>query len=1091
MRATDSWRKGLMQQLHNAWPKTAPLRLGVFCDIELGLYALSQMLPDEPARALWAPLTGYPFAEITAREWSNDKQRMLARLRHLLPFYRSAVPWQRALHHYREISEQLRGYDVDAELGHFQQRTPLIAARRWQIYEQALHEPLPYQRIPLRWAKPGSYRFVDNRYRGSVAIPDDLPLPERPAAHTLRGVEQRPPCEVTLVELRETARWMDEQLRVGGRNATWYERIERVGLNLFNQQRTELIDSQSLTLDAMVHLVGMVGAGKSTLMDILAVCLARRGQHVTLVVGDVMSALQHAELFDALGLRAAPILGQSNRERHLKRLHRAISDVASSESLALEHVGFRWLSTACALDGLRDSQRPLGLVARPCVGLFPANDETDERPQACPLYGACAFHQSQRDLVNSSIWIATPPSLIFTRVAPQINQEQVRFAELVIKRSDVIIIDEADRVQIQLDSIFSPAQNLVSRAADAWLSRLDQLVTQQISREGRAQLSDDRVARWCQAHDTVQLAASRVYALLLQSAALQRTIERDYFTGWLIFERLARKLTGYSAENTTRRSEYDALMEVFEACADDPLGDERDHPLAEFARRGVTITNAERMRQELEEWIREHDSEEEPAPSRTSELAEQLEFGLAAAVLSNRLDVVIRDWRYVEIPLQLEGAGSQLFHRPPDDYAPEVPAAPMGNVLAFQYIRNNDDLEGPGDLRFFRCMGVGRWLLLNLHSRFAVDGHAGPHVLLLSATSWSGTAPGFDIQVPVTGVLRVPESEVEAVRESVFEYMPVLDKHARPIQISGRRGQERTDALRLMLAQLARRSSVGGMSTLERLRDQLPPDRQRLLLVVGSYEEALLARTALDQLRADWGGGVLHLVADDDQLESEWQRGNAGLQRGVVHRFAETNAWILIAPLLAIERGHNILNRDQQAAIGAALFLIRPHLRPDDIGFAINSVNRWAIDQIRRDSVQGLSHPSVEEHALAFRSTAFRQWRHLIQLPMRYSTLPTHEHRAVTWGHLVTIWQVIGRLVRGGVAARVYFCDAAFAPLAADTDRPGQRTTSLLLSMIDLLRPYFTVTGTTQPEERALAHMLYSPLYQALTTMRGVSHDVR
>jgi hypothetical protein len=141
--------------------------------------------------------------------------------------------------------------------------------------------------------------------------------------------------------------------------------------------------------------------------------------------------------------------------------------------------------------------------------------------------------------------------------------------------------------------------------------------------------------------------------------------------------------------------------------------------------------------------------------------------------------------------------------------------------------------------------------------------------------------------------------------------------------------------------------------------------------------------------------------------------------------------------------------------------------------------------------VQGLTHATVEEQALAFRRDAFREWRHLIQLPMRYSTLPTHEHRAVTWGHLVTIWQVIGRLIRGGVPASVYFCDAAFAPLAADTERPGQRTTSLLLSMIDLLRPYFAATNTTPLEERALAHMLYSPLYQALTTMRGVSHDVR
>ncbi|MBE7556775.1 MAG: hypothetical protein HS126_37490 [Anaerolineales bacterium] len=48
---------------------------------------------------------------------------------------------------------------------------------------------------------------------------------------------------------------------------------------------------------------------------------------------------------------------------------------------------------------------------------------------------------------------------------------------------------------------------------------------------------------------------------------------------------------------------------------------------------------------------------------------------------------------------------------------------------------------------------------------------------------------------------------------------------------------------------------------------------------------------------------------------------------------------------MAIERGHNILNEDYQAAIGTAYFLVRPHPRPDDIGLAIQFLNRWAIDR--------------------------------------------------------------------------------------------------------------------------------------------------
>ncbi len=1026
MRDISRWQQEIALQLKPAWPSAALMQVSAFCAIELGLYTLQQLAPNDHAHALWALLSGYPFSEQAHPDWSTEHAHKLATVRHLLPFYRSPVPWQRALQQYRQIEERLRGYTVSSTLEHYDTRQPLLATRRWDIYEQAITQALPYQRVPLRWAGPGSYWFVDRKFRQSVTIPADIPLPALPVHHNLQGVAQRPAYAVTIEELRETASWMDSQLSRQNQSASWRERIDRIGLSMFNAQRTALLDSPALSLHGMVHLVGMVGSGKSTLMDVLAVCLTRRGLRVTVVVGDVMNALQRTELYELLGLQAAPILGQSNRTRHLQRLHRALSPDETITSSALLQRRFRWLSTACALDGLGSQTGPYDITDRPCTRLIPAGVE-EERLHTCPFYGTCAYHTAQRELVDSALWVATPPSLIFTRIAPPVNQERLRFLELVIKRSDVILIDEADRVQIQLDMIFSPSQTLVSRAHDAWLSQLDELVAQRMSREGRAQLSDERVARWLQAHSIVQLAASRVYALLLQSTELRETIERDYFTGWLIFEQLTHKIASSTDEEDTKNAIVQQLMLIFEACANDPLGDSEDHPLAEFARRCVTSTNAERTRSELEHWLQSYIPSHQATPERVNTFATLLEFGLASAVLSHRLDMVIRDWRYVEGSLQLEQAGSQLFHRPPDDYAPEVPAAPMGNILAFQYLQNEQPREA-GELRFFRCMGVGRWLLLNLHSRFALDGHAKPHVVLLSATSWSGAAPGFDIQLPVTGILRVPKGEVQAIRSSTFEYMPILDKRAQPLRISGRRGQDRTDALRQMLTQLARRSSTSSTSMLEQLRDELPPERQRLLLVVGSYEEARQARIALDTLRPDWIGRVLHLVSDEQSVESAWSQDSEGLQRGMVHAFGTTDAWILIAPLLAIERGHNILNQYQQAAIGAALFLIRPHLRPDDLGFAIGSVNRWAVDYFKQSATYD-QETKVEPLARAFRIAAFQQWRDLMHLPLRYSTLPEQEHSAVTWEHLVTIWQVIGRLVRGGVAARVYFCDAAFAPL--------------------------------------------------------------
>ena len=85
-----------------------------------------------------------------------------------------------------------------------------------------------------------------------------------------------------------------------------------------------------------------------------------------------------------------------------------------------------------------------------------------------------------------------------------------------------------------------------------------------------------------------------------------------------------------------------------------------------------------------------------------------------------------------------------------------------------------------------------------------------------------------------------------------------------------------------------------------------------------------------------------------------------------------------------------------------------------------------------------------------------------------------------TWDQLVVMWQVIGRLVRGGAPARVVFVDAAFAPGEAGLTATDTPETSLLLSMRQVLAPYFADDSGIDPVDRSLVDNLYEPLYQAL-----------
>lgn len=534
------------------------------------------------------------------------------------------------------------------------------------------------------------------------------------------------------------------------------------------------------------------------------------------------------------------------------------------------------------------------------------------------------------------------------------------------------------------------------------------------------------------------------------------------------------------------------IPRCFQDALDDMRAGRLQHDLCVFALRASSSADDEGIRVELGAWI--NGQQDFSGPFHETELptlAKRLEFALLVAFLQSRLNVFIRDWKIAEGPLKLAGDEASFFFRPPRDYEAVIPAAPMGNVLAFQHRPADNGQPGPGELRFLRCMGVGRWMLLHLHELFAGDASNGPNVMLLSGTSSAGDSPSYDLQTPVSAVLRSPEDEVRAINDSVFEFLPFHSADGTPIRVSGRSGQTRFDTLRQLLRKLCERGSFG-KSRLERERDQLAHGRKRILLLVGSYPEAAFVREQIQKLRPDWAKSVLDLVPDDFDFDDSFDGGVSSLKRGQVDQLRHRDAWILVAPLLAIERGHNILNEQDVAALGAAYFLVRIHPPPDDISFAIQSINRWAVNKYAdtdwlADRCKS-GDPTLDEVGDAFRRGAYGEWRNLLRLQMIYSTLPADQRTALTWNLLVTIWQVVGRLVRGGQAARVYFCDAAFAPRSAEGAN-DTASTSLLVGMQETLRPFFDANSGVDASERELAKTLYGPLYSALSRLRGIQRD--
>lgn len=106
-------------------------------------------------------------------------------------------------------------------------------------------------------------------------------------------------------------------------------------------------------------------------------------------------------------------------------------------------------------------------------------------------------------------------------------------------------------------------------------------------------------------------------------------------------------------------------------------------------------------------------------------------------------------------------------------------------------------------------------------------------------------------------------------------------------------------------------------------------------------------------------------------------------------------------------------------------------------------------------------------------------------MPLIYRTMKDDDQEALTWSQLVSIWQVIGRLVRGGSPAHVVFCDAKFGSVTTDANGMSHLTSGLLFEMRRVLARYLEPPSPSDISERdkALVRILYEPLYCALKSM--------
>ncbi|MFQ6142254.1 hypothetical protein ACLMNJ_04140 [Streptomyces seoulensis] len=1139
-------------------PSVGKSALEALCQVELGLYLQQKLMPGTPAGSAWVLFSGYGFAEAHGAPLPPDAARTLRVARYSLWTLRRSRTWREALESYQMFDSRIRGYEVPDTEAPASRRELSVAGDRFAVYEQLLRTapPLAGTRMPV--AGQGPHAFPVSR---TMAVVDLPPVPQFPLVAHDMGLKPAGSGErlvFTRRSLERTAAEMDAaHARAGGRRPPrWLERLRAFDLSTKENgafRKAGKGEDFTFTVDGIQHLLGIVGSGKSTLRDIIAVHLAKLGKRTTIVVTDVAEVLKLVQLYNLYTEdAAAPVLGSSGRERHAQGLHRRLAGRGEHRLLAHDDPAFTYLGTSCVLNvrrqGATSSTEPLAFGEAPCSRLRPLSaprrDDGGGRAfawqksaESCPYWSACPRHHGARTLVGAQIWVATPAGLIDASPPRPQNGERIRYLELACRRSDLVIIDEADRVQMQLDQIFAPAVVLASDEDKGLIDQLSRHKIRELAATGRTQLSERDVETFAAALSTAGLATDRLYAMLVARYELRNWVRTGYFSAWtlqlgLLDERY--ELPDGSGTEHRNHAPRQALGKLLDAFRDNPFGDRRRRTDEDFSRLTVLLNELlhtgtpdntrrrlievmdevfhldppymaarqQRYKEQCDEWQREEDERQKgrgrrrkPKPPPQSpeqwrqELAERFEFTLLLSALEPRLAMINAMWARVEAALSL---GYNTMYRRPLDYGPMVPEAPMGNVLGFQFRVPGEDEGGvrSGELTFFRCSGVGRELLRAMPHLASVDGRPGAHLLLMSGSSWAGASSRYHVCVPVGVIIEPPAEVTERIADESLMRFEFIDDGDEKLRLSGTHPDDRPEKLRRIATHLGAgeyEALEGG--PLERELLSLPPGRDQILLLVGSYAEARIVADTLHNLNSRWRGSVLCLVSDDEEIAPEDEAPSAyrarSLRRGDVEHLKDLDADVLVAPLLAVERGHNILNEADEAAIGTVYFLARPNPHPEDLSLAVHAVNDWIVRAVTGGDFDAWvrGEATVEEGADEVRRLARSRWYQVLARSMAWSRLDDEVREQVTWDMLVLMWQVIGRLVRGGVPARVVFVDAAFAPnRGAVPPRADTPASSLLHSVLDVLDPYFD-GGTKSSEEQFIARALYGPLRRMLTRM--------
>jgi hypothetical protein len=803
------------------------------------------------------------------------------------------------------------------------------------------------------------------------------------------------------------------------------------------------------------------GAGKSVLMRLVAVDAVRLAQPITLVVPDVAATLELARTIQedliALGLPGSVVPLVSPRRAH----HQVVSALARPPSWDPNGEWTRReLGYGCALAGATNESTPIDVDPgdEPCRSLI----GNDGRRHDCPFLKTCDKHRLARTAVTASVVITNHANFQVGRMPIPVrvrdnkreqHRDRLSIAELVLRRSELVVIDEIDKFQQRAVSDGGRALTLADRRGrDTALLTLDRQRRECVAAgnvdpalEGRFQAALSRVTflseRYLTAVTLGQLGPGR------PSRPGARRRDRPLSARLHLPRRWDNLLACRLAGEPEADSPSDEAVRLLGACfPSEDIAEPLQSPPGDLA----IVATA------LDEAISQDRGDDRVAVAR-ARADEALTARLPDAVIrAETVDLLVHRAFREQLRAQLQRLVNLLpFMRDAGMFGVDdiedvlgrwrtwqaAPWGPLGRIVFAFGLHVDPDEPGNAELTVEIVAGDPQGYVadVGLTTATALTGSPRP-VLGLSATAYFPGAADAHVHAPVAW--HIPD---RVGGEVSVEPATVVGRDGAPVKISGTPRDERLDRLETLGEGLWPQYLAPHLRALAEGPETR--DRARVLCVVNAYEHAIaLARGMLKALPPAQAG-LLAVAAPPRQVNAV----RAALPAAVtvlagddLARFPETGAVVLIAPYGRVNRGLNILVRNQ-SAIGSIWACIRPLPLVDTPAQLLAHVGARA-----RKGATAAPDPLGE---LARRQrVASTHLEHLIHTPRTFTTLPSDVQEDVIAGMLVELIQLVGRARRGGTSTTLHLVDNAFH---TDGVAPGVD----LATLLDRLRSRWLANG--------------------------------